>query len=506
MSLDFYCEEEENIREESINNYKNLFSNFESNPPTFSEALIQMFESLELNNNKVKELTDDILAKCQKRIDPDFNVIKKKYENITKEDAYIICSYTCESKEKKYSPYRILNQNLVSDDRRNGVKNISKYLYIFLKSLRKLPRYYPKNKYLYRCLTIKVSLSNDPSNQKMVPYIAGNIKTFWGFTSTSTDPKTTYSFLKNEEKIKTGTIFVLGGDIWGYDIELFNYYHEKEILLEPERKFKIDNVLPPLNEIININCSILKSNLILSNELEYNIDNKIENENNIDINDKDIYKFITKIEMEAKINDKDEYTFGIGVLCNIPSKNLKCLITYNNIINIDFLNKGIKMLLYINNIEKEVDIKRNRYKYTNEELNITIIEILETDNINDFIELDKFFNPRNYTDTDIMSIFLNKNKNIELSHGKITEKNIDKYICDIEPKKEGIIILKENNKLIGLLVRNNNTIELIPINIIINNINYIKCIYEIKKEDIGKEIQIINNKDYSGINEEIEKK
>ena len=295
MSLDFYCEEEENIREESINNYKNLFSNFESNPPTFSEALTQMFESLELNNNKVKELTDDILAKCQKRIDPDFNVIKKKYENITKEDAYIICSYTCESKEKKYSPYRILNQNLVSDDGRNGVKNISKYLYIFLKSLRKLPRYYPKNKYLYRCLTIKVSLSNDPSNQKMVPYIAGNIKTFWGFTSTSTDPKTTYSFLKNEEKIKTGTIFVLGGDIWGYDIELFNYYHEKEILLEPERKFKIDNVLPPLNEIININCSILKSNLILSNELEYNIDNKIENENNIDINDKDIYKFITKI-------------------------------------------------------------------------------------------------------------------------------------------------------------------------------------------------------------------
>ena len=32
-------------------------------------------------------------------------------------------------------------------------------------------------------------------------------------------------------------------------------------------------------------------------------------------------------------------------------------------------------------------------------------------------------------------------------------------------------------------------------NIIINNINYIKCKYEIKKEDVGNEIQIINNKD-----------
>ena len=199
MSLDFYCEEEENSREESINKYKNIFINYESNQPILSEALSQMFESCELDKNKVKELIDDILSKCKKRIDSNFDMIKNKYENITKEDAYIICSYTCESKERKYSPYRILNQNLVSesDDRKNGVINISKYLYIFLKSLRKLPRYYPKNKYLYRCLTIKVNISKDSNNEKMIPYIIGNTKTFWGFTSTSTDPKTTYHKIQN---------------------------------------------------------------------------------------------------------------------------------------------------------------------------------------------------------------------------------------------------------------------------------------------------------------------
>ena len=96
MSLNFYCEEEENNREESINKYKNIFTNYESNPPSLSEALRQMFESCELDKNKVKELIDDILSKCKNRIDPDFESIKKKYENITKEDAYIICSYTCE--------------------------------------------------------------------------------------------------------------------------------------------------------------------------------------------------------------------------------------------------------------------------------------------------------------------------------------------------------------------------------------------------------------------------
>ena len=266
MSLNFYCEEEVNNREESANKYKNLFTNFEKNPPSFSESLTQMYTSSGLNNNKVKELTTDILNQCKQRIDSNFEKIRKKYANITKEDAYIICSYTCESKEREYSPYKILNQNLVLDDRRNGVRNISKYLYLILKALRKLPRYYPKNKYLYRCLTVKVNLNKDPNKKNFIPYIAGNIKTFWGFTSTTTDAVTSYSFLNSIEKIKTGTIFVLGGDIWGYDIELFNYFHEKEILLEPERKFKIDNVLPPLNGIIYINCSILKSNLILTNE------------------------------------------------------------------------------------------------------------------------------------------------------------------------------------------------------------------------------------------------
>ena len=68
--------------------------------------------------------------------------------------------------------------------------------------------------------------------------------------------------------MKTGTIFILGGDVWGYDIELFNYFGEKEILLEPERKFNIETVLPEINEIININCTILKTPLILCNNNE----------------------------------------------------------------------------------------------------------------------------------------------------------------------------------------------------------------------------------------------
>ena len=151
MSLNFNLKEEEKNREESINRYKNIFKNYEKKNPSLSEALTQMFKSAELGKEKINEFTEDIIAKCKDRIDPDFDSIKKKYENITKEDAYIICSYTCESIDRAYSPYRILNLNLVSNNKKKGVKNISQYLYIFLKSLRKLPRYYPENKVLYRC-------------------------------------------------------------------------------------------------------------------------------------------------------------------------------------------------------------------------------------------------------------------------------------------------------------------------------------------------------------------
>jgi hypothetical protein len=43
----------------------------------------------------------------------------------------------------------------------------------------------------------------------------------------------------------------LGGEVWGYNITLNNYYEEKEILLEPETKFVVESVYP-VDDLINI--------------------------------------------------------------------------------------------------------------------------------------------------------------------------------------------------------------------------------------------------------------
>ena len=62
MSLIYYSEEEDNNKEESINKYKDLFLDYEKKLPTLSEALNQMFQSSNLDEQKCNELTNDIFS------------------------------------------------------------------------------------------------------------------------------------------------------------------------------------------------------------------------------------------------------------------------------------------------------------------------------------------------------------------------------------------------------------------------------------------------------------
>ena len=85
---------------------------------------------------------------------------------------------------------------------------------------------------------------------------------------------------------------------------------------------------------------------------------------------------------------------GTGFFCKIPFPDLNNMlpvfITNNHIIN--------KELLYKDNIIIEIDIEdennirklnlNDRMKYTNEDYNITIVEIKKEDEINNYLELD----------------------------------------------------------------------------------------------------------------------
>ena len=321
LNNSFYINEESNNLEESINRYEGLFKGYINNSPTLKDALNQMY-------NNSKTCIAQILSEVKIHLNTGFSKIQKKFPKVTFEDAQIISSYTCELHGADNNPYKLLNTNLVSNDRQSGVRKISKYLFLFLKALRKLDKYYPnsKEKYLYRGISTQVQLNYDSYDKTKIPYLNGNKKVFWAFTSASNNPKTAYDFLRKDNiNNKSGTLFSLTGDVWGYDISLFNVYNEKEILLEPEREFEVEESIPPLNNVIYVRCKIKKTPLVLEN-----IINQAMNSNNINDFDDDDDKNLNINQILSPVNNKINNNIAYESCNTQPNTPKYSSSTYNN--------------------------------------------------------------------------------------------------------------------------------------------------------------------------------
>ena len=160
---------------------------------------------------------------------------------------------------------------------------------------------------------------------------------------------------------------------------------------------------------------------------------------------------------------------GTGFFCKIPfpdlNNMLSVFITNNHIINKELLYKD-NLIIEIN-IEEENNIRKlnlnNRMKYTNEEYDITIIEIKNEDEINNYLELDENIindiinnnnKNKNYMDKTIYIIQYPKGE-LSVSYGILDNICEDKkynfnHKCSTEGGSSGSPILNINNKLIGI--------------------------------------------------------
>ena len=268
----------------------------------------------------------------------------------------------------------------------------------------------------------------------------------------------------------------------------------------------------------NLNNNIMVSNMINNNNISKQkiLPENIQNEDNELVKFKIIKKIMTSNIEKCICKIITKIKTGTGFFCDIPQKCIKILITNNHVIDKTFLDNENKLNYSItendNEIFKEINLKKDRYKYTDELLDFTIIEILEEDNINNYL----FINNNKYNINDqIFSIQYPKGEDLNYAHGKIIGKQDNYLIYDVGARggsSGSPIILMNNSKVIGLhkgyLKDNPNKINIgIPIELIINkinnNISYIKCTYEIKDNNY---IQIINNRDLEYVNEEIESK
>jgi len=194
---------------------------------------------------------------------------------------------------------------------------------------------------------------------------------------------------------------------------------------------------------------------------------------------------------------------GTGFFVKIPykSKLLPVLITTNNIINQKDIINDSNILLSLNNdkIIKRIKLSKNRLIYTNERLDITIVEIKENEdslNIN-YLELDdqiinyfKFKNNegQNYFDESIYLLNYSCDQDIVVSYGKLIDINNTELIhnCNIKREASGSpILLVNNQKLIGIHYGNSKLYKYNKGKLLIYSIiefSKIKCNYIINKK------------------------
>ena len=162
----------------------------------------------------------------------------------------------------------------------------------------------------------------------------------------------------------------------------------------------------------------------------------------------------------CKIKIKE--AFGTGFFCLVPFGNneiLKVLMTNYHVINEKYLkeNKNINLLINDNNEAIKIDLGIERKRYLNKDCDVTLIEIREEDKINNFLELDENLFKDNleiiYEDKSIYILQYPNGKNACVSYGLLNsiDKNDISHKCSTDNGSSGSPILNlENNKVIGI--------------------------------------------------------
>ena len=159
---------------------------------------------------------------------------------------------------------------------------------------------------------------------------------------------------------------------------------------------------------------------------------------------------------------KNNQIIGAGFFCRIPYINntkINALITSYQIIDDYYLNQNNKIILLLNshNEDKVINLDPNRKIYSSKKYNTTIIELKESDNINNYLELDEniFRNDiKEYYES--QSIYILQylfSETASVSYGILNEFNgfNFKHICFAESGSKGAPILNlSNNKVIGI--------------------------------------------------------
>ena len=152
---------------------------------------------------------------------------------------------------------------------------------------------------------------------------------------------------------------------------------------------------------------------------------------------KSIKQYLTKAE-KALCKIKLYNGYGSGFFCMIPyTENLNnllpVLITCNHVLSKNIIESEDNIEIMINDEKKSLSLKKQRRKWTDEEKDFTVIEILNSDDIDEFFYLDDNVFKKNYSnnvylDNKVIIYGINQNQKAGFSNGKI-KKIQDFFFC-----------------------------------------------------------------------------
>ena len=229
---------------------------------------------------------EEVVSRCYRHADQ-LLAEKKLPKGVTLDDAAALSLYTMETDGLSIKPYRMINDALM-EGKVEELDRVKDMLYLVMCALRKMPVVY--NKPLYRGITKDVldekkSENNPPSsasidslvvtaNQGMFgrgggtfeeDYLEGEEVMWSALSSTSPNITVTKAFLAKGTKSKKaeGTLFIIENG-WGYNIQSCSMFpKEEEIVLEPERRFRVKTVIPGEGLTI-IKMEMLRTPLVLT--------------------------------------------------------------------------------------------------------------------------------------------------------------------------------------------------------------------------------------------------
>ena len=201
---------------------------------------------------------------------------------------------------------------------------------------------------------------------------------------------------------------------------------------------------------------------------------------------------------------KSKGIYGTGFFCRIRFLDnifIKVLTTSYQILDEHYFKENNEINLIINNQARIINLNKKRKIYSNKDFDLTLIEIKESDKINDYFELDENIlsqeNPKLFYENKTIYIiqYLNMEK-ASVSYG-IFNDLIDseiKHTCSTKPGSNCSPILNSmNNKIIGIskISEKNDNNKGIFLKVPINEF---KKQIEAKEEIKEKKINIIDNK------------